>query len=68
MNYIKIKEDPNLGKDPVTGGIVSLNTEAYFAHMKAKKEKQNLENRLENIEKDVQDIKTMFSEILKRLG
>lgn len=68
MKYLLVEDDPNIGRDPLTGGIVSLNMEAYHAHIRMKNDKQNLQNRIENIEKDVSDIKSMFSEILKKLG
>ena len=68
MNYIPFQDDPNIGRDPNNGGVVSLNMEAYQAHMRMKSDKKNLEQRLQTIEDDVSDIKSMFAEILKKLG
>lgn len=66
-NIIKVEDDPSFGRDPNTGAILNLNSDAYHAHMKSKREKESLQNRVENIERDIQDIKAMFGAILSKL-
>lgn len=67
MSLIKVKDDQSIARDPINGGIVAIDIEAYNAHRKAKSAKRNIDDRLNAIEKDVSDIKAMFSEILSKL-
>lgn len=67
-NIIKVEDDPSLGRDSNTGAIVNLNKDAYLAHIKAKRERDLLTNRLETVEKNVQDIKEMITILLQRSG
>lgn len=68
MNHIQVKDNPNLGRDPINGGIISLNNEAYLAHVKAKQDRKKIETRLDDIENNINEIKSMFSKILDKLG
>ncbi len=70
MEYVNIKDQPNLVKDPVTGQIINNNEFEYNQYVarraarKVEKEKQlNTEVNLKNIKSDLDDMKTEMTEI-----
>ena len=70
MEYVNIKDQPNLVKDPVTGQIINNNEFEYNQYVarraarKVEKEKQlNAEVNLKNIKSDLDDMKTEMIEI-----
>lgn len=67
-NIAKVKDDPSFGRDISTGAILNLNTDAYEAHIRNKKQKDSTIQRIENVEKTVQEIKDMFTILLEKIG
>lgn len=67
-NIAKVEGDPSLGRDLSTGAIINLNMDAYEAHIRNKKQKDSMAQRIENVEKSVAEIKDMFAILLEKIG
>lgn len=67
-NIAKVDGDPSLGRDLSTGAIINLNMDAYEAHIRNKKQKDSMAQRIENVEKSVAEIKDMFAILLEKIG
>ena len=63
-NLYKVKDHPHLVKDMNSKAILNTN---YAALLEYKKQKQALED-VENLKKDMSDIKSMLGDILGKLN
>lgn len=74
MTRLKVKDHPNLHRDPQSNGIINADVEAYKNHLKRKqiqKQKQldemNSQHRLNTIESEVKELKSNIAKILEIL-
>ncbi len=63
---MKVEGHDDLERDLNSGGLVNTNTVAYESFLKRQKEKQFEENRLNSIENDIDEIKSLLKELLNR--
>lgn len=63
MNYAKIEGYSNLLRDQNTNVIINTNSSEYEEYIKRKKLKNNENQKIENLEKDVANMKDDLSEI-----
>lgn len=62
-----VEDQPDLKRDPVTGAIINDNHAAYSAALERRRLNNSVISRIDQIEKDLGDIKSMFSMILEKL-
>jgi len=65
--FKQVEDQPDLKRDPVTGAIINDNQAAYAAAIERRRLNNSVINRIDQIEKDLGDIKSMFSLILEKL-
>lgn len=75
MERIKVKDYDDYVKDPVNGGIINTNKKEYEAYMRKKayltqqsKDQKALSNKVESLEKDINNIKFDVGEIKSLLS
>jgi RNase P/RNase MRP subunit p29 len=56
---LKVQNAPNLERDTRSNGIVSTDTESYLRLMQKRKEQREAKERLDRLELEVSDMKTM---------
>lgn len=66
-HFKQVEDQPDLKRDPVTGAIINDNRSAYSAAIERRRLNNSVINRIDQIEKDLGDIKSMFSMILEKL-
>lgn len=66
-NFRTVEDQPDLKRDPVTGAIINDNQAAYAAALERRRLNNSVISRIDQIEKDLEDIKSMFSLIIERL-
>lgn len=62
-NYYKVKGHVDLLRDPETNSIVNKNVSEYNEYMTRKKLKNKETEKIENLEKDLSDLKNDINEI-----
>lgn len=63
---IPVVDNPDIGRDPVSGAIISTNKVAYVNHMKSKQSKILDRERIESLENDISELKQMIAKLLER--
>jgi polyhydroxyalkanoate synthesis regulator phasin len=63
MEYIKVKNQPSLVRDPHTNSIINTNMAEYNEYVARRKSKSSETQRVENLESDVSEIKDDLNEI-----
>ena len=73
MNYIKVKGHDNLIRDSKTNSIINTNMVEYNEYilrrnskLKENEKLQNLESDVTNIKNDLDEIKSLLKELLKQ--
>lgn len=61
---IPVKGHPNLYRDEITGAIVNCDSQGYNQYILAKNNKHNEKKEIDNMKKDIAEIKSMLREIL----
>jgi len=56
---LKVQNSPNLERDTRSNGIVSTDTEGYLLLMQKRKERREAQQRLDSLEREVREMKTM---------
>tara|TARA_B100000424_G_scaffold209752_1_gene167118 strand:+ start:149 stop:349 length:201 start_codon:yes stop_codon:yes gene_type:complete len=64
---IRVEGHSNLYRDEKTGAIVNMDTVGYRSYLEASKIAKEEKNELNNMKKDIEDIKGALKEILNRL-
>lgn len=71
--YVQIKENKSLIRDTESGALLNTNRnelEAYYAErdikIKELQEKQALENKVNKLEQDISDIKSLLQQLVTR--
>lgn len=70
MEYIKVKNQPNLVRDPKTNSIINTNMAEYNEYVSRRNLKKSETQKVEELQNDVLNIKNDLNEIkylLKRL-
>lgn len=72
-NYIPVVDNPNLMRDRTTGAIIDVDRAAYEKYLASKQERiqqrakiSQLEERLNNMESNITDIKDLLTRLLER--
>lgn len=71
MDYIKVKGRDHLVRDPRTNSIINTNRNEYEQYMSRKQTKENEQQRIQDLESDVANIRDDLNEIknlLRRLA
>ena len=63
MEYIKVKNQPSLVRDPNTNSIINTNMAEYNEYVARRKAKSSETQRVESIENEVSEIKDDLNEI-----
>jgi hypothetical protein len=64
---VKIESHPDLLKDVESGAIISSDRAAFEAYINKRNKVQKDGDRIDAIERDLSDVKTLLNEILQRL-
>ena len=67
MKIVRSDNAPGFGRDPETGAIININTSAINAARRAKANRQKEKQEFEQLKKDVDDIKSMLTQIIEKL-
>lgn len=65
-NYIPIEGSNTLYRDKSTGAIINFDSAEYNSYMKQKKIRMNEKVELDNLRKDIDEIKSLLKEFLNR--
>jgi hypothetical protein len=63
MDYIKVKGHENLIRDPITNSIINTNMSEYKEYIYRKNFKIEEDQKIQNLENDMNNIKSDLSEI-----
>ena len=66
MNYVKVKDNPDLVRDPNTNAILNMNMHAYNDHLRKRRiEEEHFEvvEKVKKIENDINEIKNLMMTI-----
>lgn len=61
---IPVKGHPNLYRDENSGAIVNCDNQAYNQYINSVKNRKNQQLQIENIQKDLDEIKQLLKELL----
>ena len=64
---IRVEGHTNLYRDERTGAIVNMDTVGYQSYLRSVKVAEEKKKELDNMKKDIEDIKGALKEILNRL-
>lgn len=67
MKIVKVDNAPGFGRDPETGAILNINTSEIENARKAKQNRLKQKQEIEQLKKDVDDIKSMLTQIIEKL-
>ena len=65
MKYTKIKDNEDLVKDNVTGAILNINTDALTAYRQARTNNMRMHEKVNQMENDISEIKSLLNELVK---
>lgn len=63
-DLIPVEGHSNLFRDRNTGAILNKDKSAYLNYVRLKEQKQREKNEIEDIKKDIEEIKTLLKEII----
>lgn len=64
--YVKIKDESDLVKDKNTGAVLNTNLDSLKAYRAKRKKDLEMNNKIEQLENDIGDIKSMLKELLNK--
>ena len=64
--YIKIENEQDLVKDRDTGAVLNTNLDSLSAYKAKRKKDLEMNNKIEKLESDIDDIKTMLKELINK--
>ena len=65
-NYIKVDGQPSLVRDRNSGAIININTTEFEKARLAKKAKKRQEQKLQDLENDVIEIKALLRQLIEK--
>lgn len=66
-NHIPVSDHPNLVRDKSSKAIINTDTNAFQQYLEAKATRLSKEQKIENLEKDVKDMKKILEQILEKI-
>ena len=66
--FLKVKDNEKLVRDSESSAVINTDRREYEALMTQKKRQQTLVEDINNLKEEVNDIKDLLQEILKRVG
>ncbi|MDC0889100.1 hypothetical protein OAS42_00480 [bacterium] len=73
-DYVKVQDEPDLVRDPESGAIININRSSIQKAKDAKKkrlakqsEEDKLRNKVDVLESDISDIKSLLSQLVEKL-
>ena len=67
VRYVPVKESPGLFRDSLTGAIINMNKNGAQKAREARQALINKENQIQDIKTEVQEIKSILTQLLERL-
>lgn len=64
LNLIPVEGHSNLFRDRSTGAILNKDKSAYLNYLRVKEQKEREKNEIEEMKKDIDEIKLLLKEIL----
>jgi tetrahydromethanopterin S-methyltransferase subunit B len=64
--YINIENEQDLVKDSDTGAILNTNLDSLSAYKAKRKKDAEMQNRVDKMENDIGDIKSMLKELINK--
>jgi len=64
--YFKIEGEQDLVKDKETGAILNTNMDSLSAYKQKRKKDMEQKNRIDRMENDIGDIKSMLKELINK--
>ena len=64
--YFKIEGEQDLVKDKETGAILNTNMDSLSAYKQKRKKDMEQKNRIDKMENDIGDIKSMLKELINK--
>lgn len=64
MDHVKIKDNPELVRDQESNGILNTDTSGLEAYRAIRNKKLKEEQRIDKIERDLDDIKSMLKQLI----
>lgn len=65
MRLKKVEGYPGLARDPISGAIVNINSNEITRAKKVKKASQNNQKRIDKLEQDIGEIKSILLKMLE---
>ena len=63
MDYVKVKDNEHLSRNTKSNCIINTNKSEYEQYLARKKHKQNEENKVDNLERDISTLRDEITEI-----
>ena len=63
---IPVEGNKNLFRDENTGAIVNMDTQGYFNYVNSRNRKLSEKKELDNMKKDIDEIKSLLHELVNR--
>ena len=63
---VKVKDHPHLYRDEDTGAIINYDTVGYNARIKKIESQKTQKEELDNIKKDIEEIKSLLKDFLNK--
>jgi hypothetical protein len=71
MSFNKVKDYPDLAKDPNTKAVVNIDNSGLSAYRKQREKQRVLDQTIDdinNMKQDINDLKTLMQRILDKIG
>ncbi len=65
MNYTKVKDSEDLVKDNNSGAILNINNDALRAYRQAREKNMRMHEKVNQMENDISEIKSLLNELVK---
>ena len=65
MNYTKVKDNEDLVKDNNSGAILNINNDALRAYRQARNNNMRMHEKVNQMENDISEIKSLLNELVK---
>ena len=65
MDYTKIKDSEDLVKDNNSGAILNINNDALRAYRQARSNNMRMNEKVNQMENDISEIKSLLNELVK---
>jgi hypothetical protein len=64
----KVKDEPNLVRDPFNKAILNTNNDALSAYKARRNKERKVETEINSLKQEMSDIKTLMQRILDKIG